>query len=489
MLRSFLLDYLKTLVLTCGLMVILSAGLIPYTADAASMMQGSGLPTANEGAHVHEHGEVDWKKSASHALTLFDSLAVILVCGFLSYKYWIGQQDRLQIPFGYSLQVERRLLMVVFGASVCAGGVAIGLLTAQQSTAGIQTQHWVDRILQTGWAGITALVKPVIAAFLLLLTFDPAGEHSRFGKWLKTLLVLMWALFLPMSNHTAGTLESMGFVIAAKFIYLICSGVWFGGVLGLYIATFVRSPSLETLWNWYGLFKRYTQWVLPAVLLLAAAAVGEAIRNPSNERVVGGQQMLLNITILLAVIGFGIFTRYACSLSMCRMLNETPCEQDKTGSRFISGLRIDLVLAAIAIGAAGTSLASPSTEFNDTSSSTPVYWHVMGERAHMSLRVNTIHGSMQTIKLDAWLPTGLGAPVEPKVVYSREPDGGLGTQAISLDYISGGPDPYGFEGFDKFTFAAPAGRHFSDPGSWRVQVMFSDSSGYNHQYEKVVHIP
>lgn len=130
-----------------------------------------------------------------------------------------------------------------------------------------------------------------------------------------------------------------------------------------------------------------------------------------------------------------------------------------------------------------TASSSPETKAE------PFYWHVMGEQAHMSLRIKQEKKGRESVRLDVWLPTAAGAPQQPAVAYFRPGETPAAARFVPLALASGGPDPYGFEGFHKFTYTAPAGAYLGDGGAWRIKVTFAETSGQVHEYEKLVEAP
>lgn len=114
----------------------------------------------------------------------------------------------------------------------------------------------------------------------------------------------------------------------------------------------------------------------------------------------------------------------------------------------------------------------------------PVYWHVMGTDAHMSLRIREAKGGVQQVKLDMWLPEGVGAPKDANV-YLRS---GERTVDVPLLYVGGGPDPYGFEGFDKYTYESE-GAFLDKAASWIMEVRVTDVNGANYAYDRTEEIP
>ncbi|GIQ65950.1 hypothetical protein PACILC2_45180 [Paenibacillus cisolokensis] len=102
----------------------------------------------------------------------------------------------------------------------------------------------------------------------------------------------------------------------------------------------------------------------------------------------------------------------------------------------------------------------------------------------MSLRIREQSGGGQYARLDIWLPSGMGKPISAEVTLRRDEQ----TVEVPILYKEGGPDPYGFEGFDKYTYEAD-GIFIDDSGSWTMKVVVTVEGRKQHAYEKVEAIP
>jgi hypothetical protein len=112
-----------------------------------------------------------------------------------------------------------------------------------------------------------------------------------------------------------------------------------------------------------------------------------------------------------------------------------------------------------------------------------ISWHQMGERAHMSFRIHP--GSPdQNFKLDVWLPTGEGKPSQVSVRL-KELKETASEMVLPMTYLNGGADPYGFEGFDKYTYSAKE-TLFKMYGEWRVNIQITDAEDQVFNYEKEI---
>lgn len=145
-----------------------------------------------------------------------------------------------------------------------------------------------------------------------------------------------------------------------------------------------------------------------------------------------------------------------------------------------------MFLIAAALGIA--MLVKPSSQASTQPAAEPLYWHVMGDKAHMSLRANFVSKTEQTFRLDIWLPHGVGAPVQAQV--KAAPENGTAGAAVEVPIVfkNGGPDPYGFEGFDKYTYESAKGPYLNAPGDWKLIVDVKDANHQQYPYEKTVQI-
>lgn len=114
----------------------------------------------------------------------------------------------------------------------------------------------------------------------------------------------------------------------------------------------------------------------------------------------------------------------------------------------------------------------------------PIYWHVMGDKDHMSLRIQPDDQTTQRFRLDMWLPTNTGIP-ETVEVHAVQQGNDESRIDIPFEYKEGGPDPYGFEGFDKYTFEA-AGEYLTEKGQWNVYISVTDPNGQIYLYEHTI---
>lgn len=156
----------------------------------------------------------------------------------------------------------------------------------------------------------------------------------------------------------------------------------------------------------------------------------------------------------------------------------------KIASRFTLSTRMKIILVISIAAIVLIGIVSATFLTKKVVMTKPVYWHVMGEKAHMSFRINPDSKTRQTFRLDVWLPTGIAAPENVSVQMVKKGGDKL-RLTIPLEFETGGPDPYGFEGFDKYTYEAK-GNILTEKGEWGISIVITDSKGQVHPYEKSV---
>ncbi|WP_165452775.1 CopD family protein [Paenibacillus thalictri] len=440
--------------------------------------------------HMHQH-ETDWRTTARQWLRIIEVLTAVAVCGFLAYRYWIWPATRREAPLGFSINVERRLIGTAAVVSSATGFLTVWMLAEQLNGIGMYTtSERIATLLSSTWIGTAAWLRPVLALLMFTLTWSAEQDRS-YGKWIKTTMAAVWVALFPLTGHALGATEGAMAAVISHLTHIGFSGLWFGGLSGIFASTFVRKPTKQDVANWYDMMKRFSRFALPSIIIIGVTGAVLAIMRLHllSELVDSryGRLVMIKTFILLFVAVIGALHRKVWMPGIERSMNEG--DPERALGRSINGLRIELMLALAAFVIAGAlSTTSPPSAVSGTLGE-PVYWHVMGDRAHMSLRIKQDGSDKQSAKLDVWLPTGGGSPVQPTFTYYRKATPEEAPLQVPLTLTASGPDPYGFEGFDKYTYDSTGGRLFNQSGEWQLNIAFSDSQGFLHQYEKTIEIP
>lgn len=318
------------------------------------------------------------------------------------------------------------------------------------------------------------LVRVTIAIIWLLVAWK-AIPHSEISSILKGLCALLIIPLLHIENvQTFLSLQGVVLVLLDS-IHTASGAIWFGGGISFY-AALARKPELPGP-QVRMLLARFMTWTAAALCGIVLTSLINLTLNSSmwTEWKSGPNGILVFLKLsLILVMVWAVTKGY-------RHWKGAGNDETSLRFRYKQSLRFSLSLTVLVL-LISVLISAPATGAPVLKG--PVYWHVMGETAHMSLRVRERSGGVQHVTLDIWLPTGMGKPVSTEVIFHRDH---LSAEA-SMNYMQGGPDPYGFIGFDKYTYETE-GSYITEKGSWIMEVKAIDEAGRKHTYEKVEVIP
>ncbi|MDQ0195472.1 copper resistance CopC/CopD family protein [Paenibacillus wynnii] len=447
-------------------------------------------PTPTEGTVDEIEPNILIKSSniLNPVLRVVEVLAAIAAAGFIIFRYGIwGILHKEEAPPLFSKRNERALYIVVLVLFILSGILQAGILTDQLSGPGTGS-FWIlwQKILTDTLVGAASWLRPAAAAVLLLTTLGSRNQ-GRLAFVVKLSAIFIIILLFPMTGHAYGALSGVTYAVISQVLHIGTAAVWFGGLIGIMAAIQSRKQSGLNYEQLNRLILRFSFIALPSVVVIALSGVFLALLRVGSWNALFhseyGQIILAKSTIVLLIWIIAAYHRMVLLPRMKNILEVSPTDKDlEIPRRFILSVRAEIIMAVTAFVLAGMLSTTPPPE--QALEAAPVYWHVMGESAHMSMRVNFKEDIGQTLQLDVWLPSGMGAPsgVEVQLNHSGEQDVKL---AVPFKYKTGGPDPYGYEGFDKYTYRA-AGRYFTEKGEWKAVITFTDSKGEAHSYEKVI---
>ncbi|OXM17384.1 hypothetical protein [Paenibacillus herberti] len=293
----------------------------------------------------------------------------------------------------------------------------------------------------TGEVDGISLTKVIVGVLWLVFAFE-RPESALISNGGKAFLSVILMVILAIDNYQGRVdLESIAPLVIVAMSY--CGQIIpLGGGLGLWLSGRSQSGLISTQLK--SLTDRFMSWALFSLLFILFPELIALLQGQFSA-------IKLFLPLIIAVMV------YSYPRSM------------QTIKQGILGLNISLLIFLI-VYASILSVSSPSREVE------PFYWHVMGTEAHMSLRV--IHKTEQA-RLDTWLPIGMGKPVEAVAELSKA---GVKVQ-VPFSFKEGGADPYGYEGFDKYTYLA-SGTYLDSPGIWTLSVTVKDIKGGVHVFKK-----
>lgn len=442
--------------------------------SSASQSGNSDEGHIHHAGEEHNHAGEEHNHAGGHALMVFlrvaEILAAIAVGSILFFRYALWRSEAGEPPAGFSSRAEKYVFAAAAIIWLLSGWSRIDMLASQFS--GIA---WSDILSQT-MAGRIAFIRPAAALLILALTFAPKRD-ALWANPLKCLLAVAVMVTFPLTGHAYAAVDNALVAIIAHSVHIGAAAVWVGGLAGLWMLSYRPSGS-ETLLRTGDKFSLYA---LPSIVLIIISGVWLTAGHLSSWGQLWssdyGRLALVKIVLLLLVVGIA---------AVHRLLRAKA-----SGERaLVWGVRAEIVAAAGLIVVAGwLSTTSPPPYSPPNEIREPVYWHVMGENAHMTLRVNESSSDTQLVKLEVWLREDQGEPDELQVTFIPDDgdsdiiEGASGAIIIPVDKQPGESDPFGFPGFNKFTYLSE-GTYFGAAEEGRISVSFKDKSGEEFAYEK-----
>ena len=434
--------------------------------------------------HGHGHGEGDWRTFVQHSSRVVDVLLTVGIAGFLFFRYVVWGFTRENAPALFSKKSERRMLAVALIGFAATGVLHVWMLAEQLGTG----TDSVLTIAASTMVGGASWLRPLLTVLLFALTYAPERDE-KWAAVLKGLAAFGLIALFPLTGHAYGSSSGVWYAVSTHTLHMAAAAVWFGGLFGILLLTRLTDDPVGTVGLLNGVIRKFSNIALPVIAAVAVTGIALALLRLKSWGALFQSDydrlVLAKTVILLVVIAIGAFHRLRFVPRMTAAARGSANPDTKAANRFAAGVRLEVALALAAFILAGTlsTTAPPATG----PVSEPIYWHVMGEKAHLSFRIEERESGGQLFRLDVWLPTGAGAPKSVNVQAVKEDDGGSPV-AIPFEYKTGGPDPYGFEGFDKYTYEA-VGDYLTEPGQWKMTIDIAVSTGEVHHYEKSVSFP
>ncbi|WP_141501918.1 copper resistance CopC/CopD family protein [Paenibacillus luteus] len=429
---------------------------------------GSG--SGQSGTDDHEHKGA--RAGTMIVLRVLDVLAGVFVAGILFFRYVIWKEDADAAPYGFSQAAER---MVICGAGI------IWLISGLDRLSTLSEQ--LDGIslyaLASGtMIGKVAALRPVLAILILMLAFAPVRERAWANPF-KFAVAAAVIVSFPLTGHAYASLNDTALAITAHSVHMGAAAIWFGGLAGLLSLTF-HSGGLDRLNQTAA---RFSVWALPSMVLILASGVWLSVARLS------GWRQLIETDYGRLIFAKIIFMLLVLVIAALHKLVFMPRIAEKGASRgLLLGVRAEVLLAVVLFVLAGwLSSTSPPEAAAETKLTEPIYWHVMGEKAHMSLRISEDGKSeQQAARLDVWLPEEMGAPVSVEAALQLgDENSEAGERHISIPLQLDPPalEKFEYPGFKKYTYRG-IGDFVEDRRQGMLLVDIKDEAGNSFHYER-----
>jgi putative copper export protein/methionine-rich copper-binding protein CopC len=415
---------------------------------------------AHEGDSSHQHQSEQSLLGLHQLLRVLVVLGIIVIVGFISFRYIVLGERYANVSKMFSNRNERMLLWAVAVLIVITTGIQVWILADQLSWNGdYPVWERVRLIISSTMIGTASWLLLVLILLLIALTHYTL--HRRM-VWLKLFAAAGLLLFFPLTGHAYAAGAGARITIPSHIIHMLTAGIWFGGLFGLLTLTYRRNEPI----NWTDfdqIIRKFSIIALPTLLLTAVSGIVLTVYQlPSWSALLTspyGRLVVMKSVLLLSIFGIAAVHRYVL----------IPRMQQNGGilASFNRAIRFEVFIAVIIVVLAGllSTTALPAKAMSMES----VYWHEMGDGAHLSFRMNDSLTAYQQYRVDVWLPTDIGSPDEVLVTVMLNNEEEKLEASIPLVLQSAGPDPFGFEGFDKFTYTA-TGDYMEQVGVWTVKI-------------------
>ncbi|WP_169083572.1 copper resistance protein CopC [Paenibacillus sp. PL91] len=426
---------------------------------------------AEEGEHEHSGGQ-----KLMIALRVLDILAGVMLAGMLFFRTFIWRDAENEAPFGFSLRAERLLIGVAASLWIISGFSRLSMLADQ--FGGVSIYELANGTM----IGKVAALRPILALFVLLLAFAPVRER-KWANPLKFAAAAALIITFPLTGHAYAALNDAAMAIGSHAVHMGAAAIWFGGLAGLFSLTF-NQDAIDRL-NKAAV--RFSLWALPSMALILLSGIWL-----SAARLSAWGQLLSTAygTLILAKAFFMLLVLVIAALHKLVFMPKI-ANKPSAARGLLLGIRMEVLLAVTLFVLAGwLSSTSPPAEGAVQKLSEPIYWHVMGEKAHMSLRISADDKTEeQAVRLDVWLPEGLGAPVSAsadiKPVGADPAAGSADKKSIPLKLQPLEAELFEFPGFTKYTYRA-TGEFIDDKERSLMTVDVKDKLGNSFHYERAI---
>ncbi|RCW47467.1 putative copper export protein [Paenibacillus prosopidis] len=436
------------------------------------------LSAPDEGGYSHAEGEHNHAGGNGLMITLrvFDIFTGALLAGILFFRYVIWREHEAAAPFGFSLMAERIVIGTASLIWIGSGLIRLSMLSEHFGGLSLYT-------VATGTVlGKVASLRPAGALFLLLLAFAPVRERLWANR-IKLAAAAALIVTFPLTGHAYASVSDAAAAVIAHTVHMGAAAIWFGGLAGLLSLTFDR----EAVTRLNRIAERFSVWALPSMALILVSGIWLSITRLSSW----GQLVTTEYgRLILAKSGFMLLVLVIAALHkllfMPRIAQAAANQpQMRAASRgLMLGIRFEVLLAVLLFVLAGwLSSTPPPPDAASQPGAEPVYWHVMGDQAHMSMRISDDEASgEQAARLDVWLPEGMGAPVSAIAKVTVKSGGQV---SIPLDLQPAAAELYEYPGFTKYTYLAK-GVFIDETKESLITIDLSDEEGNSFHYEHAV---
>lgn len=401
--------------------------------------------TDHSGHHQHElSGEIDLKQLITFVSRIVYFLSLLLLAGWTFWRIAgrfrspVLEQDDLR----WSLHLQRLfLLSVVFMVAVHLPDYVDTF--AFQDVAALLTGTWIG----LSW----------VSSFILSLLGFAVLHRSR---WIGAVWIVLLLGAKSISGH-AMAFEPVLRTVVLDFIHLVAASVWAGGLF--YILVHWRNHK-EALG---GFIPKFSFYALISIVVLAVTGISSTLiylpRLSYLQYTQWGSLLLAKCALVLLVIVAGAVLRYLI--------------RKKREQHFGAAVKLDVGLMLLIVG-----ITSIFTYLSPQPANEPLYWHVMGEKVHMTAKISPNAPGNNVFTVEVSMPQGSGEPKSVRLLLKNLDNEAVAPIEVSFSDMTV-DDSLEFIGLEQFNYETE-GPYLPFAGRWMLEVRVMDPDDNEFVYEK-----
>lgn len=406
-------------------------------------------------AHLHIEGSMDAFALLQMVLQIAEVGMAILLTGILFFRVLIWKQPSRSLPALLSERGERMLAACGLLVFILGGLIGANL----------------------GW------IRPALTGLWLLLSSMPESNRWDYPRIMKVITACLLLLTFPFTERVVEADSGWLLTNLSLFLHLLASAVWFGGLFGIFkLTSYKTSPPVQIQVLQSLMLRLYGVSILMLMMIAGSGVAVAVVRLQAWNQLFAtpyGQLLIIKSMLMIVPIGLLIYRREGLQRRRAAA-GHGEAALKKARRQIHNRVRFELSIVVLLVLFSGI-LASVSLP-EVAAKGKPIFWHEMGEEAHMTFFMKHETVTEQSYRVDVWLPAGVGPPTDLKaeLISSVEQHG------IPLVFKQGGPDPHGFAGFDKYTYEA-YGSYWNDlSDSVIVRIEVIDANDNKLLYEKMI---
>jgi copper transport protein len=278
---------------------------------------------------------------------------------------------------------------------------------------------------------------------------------------------ILWAAAMigaKVLNGHAMTFKPIGWTTILDAVHLFAAAIWVGGLLAGIV--FWRNKAFRLKW-----LPIFSKAALSSIIVLTiTGSITTFIFLPKLSYVLyteWGTLLLIKVGLVLFIAFVGFWIR--------RHLRKDRISMDIDKRSISIWYKVDLLLMILVVSIVGLLTYAAPLPPNQ-----PLDWHVMGEKAHLTVNINPNIPGSNDFTVEVWLPNQAGKPKQVELLLQYEDDRSIAPISVPLQALEEDSQEPGtgvnesFDGFKKYLYKSE-GSYLSFAGKWGLELKILDA--------------